>query len=196
MLEYRDEEDYHASDSRRAFIDPFDNGFDDLRIEKVKDGDAEEDLEQETGLGFESSDDLDAADEEEGDEKEEDGFLTSLLEPAAADWSSDDPIKVYLREMGKVPLLTKQQEVSLSKQIEEGHNIVRGAVFQTSLAVADIRKLLNGLQKQKIRTVDVLDLPTRNRSGTGTRYVRMARASLTALNEIELELRVAGGICL
>ena len=190
MLEYRDEEDYHASDSRRAFIDPFDNGFDDLRIEKVKDGDAEEDLEQETGLGFESSDDLDAADEEEGDEKEEDGFLTSLLEPAAADWSSDDPIKVYLREMGKVPLLTKQQEVSLSKQIEEGHNIVRGAVFQTSLAVADIRKLLNGLQKQKIRPVDVLDLPTRNRSGTGTRYVRMARASLTALNEIELELRV------
>ncbi len=190
MMGYRDEEDYHASDSQGDFLEPFSSGIEDLRIEKAKESQDRE-LEHGDDLAFETVPDLDTSDEQEADEeKEEDGFLTTLLEPDTSDWSSDDPIKVYLREMGKVPLLTKQQEVSLSKQIEEGQNIVRGAVFETSLAVAEVRKLLNGLQKQKIRPGDVLDLPTRNRSGSGARYVRMARASLGALNEIELELRV------
>ena len=194
MLGYRDEEGYHASDSQGDFLEPFTAGLDDLRIEKVK-GSQDGDIVHGDDLAFATVDDLDPSEEQEADqeadeEKEEDGFLTTLLEPGTSDWSSDDPIKVYLREMGKVPLLTKQQEVSLSKQIEEGQNIVRGAVFETSLAVAEVRKLLNGLQKQKIRPGDVLDLPTRNRSGSGARYVRLARASLGALNEIELELRV------
>jgi len=37
------------------------------------------------------------------------------------EWSrSDSPVRMYLREMGKIPLLTKEEEVDLSMRIEEG----------------------------------------------------------------------------
>ncbi|MBT3269583.1 RNA polymerase sigma factor RpoD [Candidatus Poribacteria bacterium] len=91
--------------------------------------------------------------------------------------------------MGKVPLLTKQQEVALSKQIEKGHDIVRDAVLETPMAITEIRKLLNGMVKEMLRPAEVLALPTQSRSGRGTRYIRQAKETLDALNEAQLSIR-------
>ncbi len=45
------------------------------------------------------------------------------------EWSrSDSPVRMYLREMGKIPLLTKDEEVELSQTIEEGENIILDAI--------------------------------------------------------------------
>ncbi|MBN2768455.1 MAG: RNA polymerase sigma factor RpoD [Campylobacterales bacterium] len=45
------------------------------------------------------------------------------------EWSrSDSPVRMYLREMGKIPLLTKDEEVDLSIQIEEGEDIILDAI--------------------------------------------------------------------
>ncbi len=45
------------------------------------------------------------------------------------EWSrSDSPVRMYLREMGKIPLLTKEEEVDLSMRIEEGEDVIIDAV--------------------------------------------------------------------
>ena len=45
------------------------------------------------------------------------------------EWSrSDSPVRMYLREMGKVPLLTKEEEIEISQNMEKGENIIRDAI--------------------------------------------------------------------
>jgi RNA polymerase primary sigma factor len=47
----------------------------------------------------------------------------------------DDPVRMYLREMGKVPLLTRKKEVEIAKKIEEGHHKIAETVFSAEWSV-------------------------------------------------------------
>ncbi len=49
----------------------------------------------------------------------------------------DDPIRLYLREIGKENLLTAEQEVELSKQMEEGENIIKGIIKKSGMLIPE-----------------------------------------------------------
>jgi len=49
----------------------------------------------------------------------------------------DDPIRLYLREIGKKNLLTAEQEVELSKQMEEGENIIKGIIKKSGMLIPE-----------------------------------------------------------
>ncbi|GHV74138.1 RNA polymerase sigma factor RpoD [Spirochaetia bacterium] len=51
--------------------------------------------------------------------------------------SVDDPIKVYLREIGKERLLTVEQEMELSKQMESGENIITGVIKKSGMVITE-----------------------------------------------------------
>ena len=52
-----------------------------------------------------------------------------LKEHELLEWSrSDSPVRMYLREMGQIPLLTKEEEIEISKQIEAGESIIIDAI--------------------------------------------------------------------
>jgi RNA polymerase primary sigma factor len=51
--------------------------------------------------------------------------------------SVDDPIRLYLREIGKEHLLTAEQEVELSKQMEEGENIIKRVVKKSGMIIPE-----------------------------------------------------------
>ncbi|HZK20423.1 MAG TPA: RNA polymerase sigma factor RpoD, partial [Treponemataceae bacterium] len=59
----------------------------------------------------------------------------------------DDPIRLYLREIGKENLLTAEQEVILSKRMEDGENIIKGVIKHSGMIILEFDRIL-----QKIDT--------------------------------------------
>ncbi len=53
------------------------------------------------------------------------------------DSSIDDPIRLYLREIGKENLLTAEQEVELSKKMEDGENIIKGVIKNSGMIIPE-----------------------------------------------------------
>ncbi|MDR2608398.1 MAG: RNA polymerase sigma factor RpoD [Treponema sp.] len=51
--------------------------------------------------------------------------------------SVDDPIRMYLREIGRENLLTAEQEVELSKQMEDGENIIKGVIKKSGMIIPE-----------------------------------------------------------
>jgi RNA polymerase primary sigma factor len=70
----------------------------------------------------------------------------------------DDPIRMYLREMGKVPLLDREGEIRLAKQIEDGQAKVERAVFICPTSFRDMTVLAQRLDKGKIKIEDFLQV--------------------------------------
>ncbi|XXF80221.1 RNA polymerase sigma factor RpoD [Myxococcaceae bacterium GXIMD 01537] len=81
------------------------------------------------------------------DEEEEDD------EPGG---KSNDPVRLYLRKMGSVSLLTREGEVEIAKRIEEGEKEVLRALLACRVAVADILDIGNRLKTGKLRVRDVI----------------------------------------
>jgi RNA polymerase primary sigma factor len=64
--------------------------------------------------------------------------------------TTNAPLRMYLREMGRVPLLTRQAEVSLARRIERGERRVLNALSRSAYAHAEIKKLGELLLKGQI----------------------------------------------
>ena len=68
-----------------------------------------------------------------------------FVDPELAQDFSDktnDPVRMYLREMGTVPLLTREGEIELAKRIERGQGAVRKALSRSALVIREILALL------------------------------------------------------
>lgn len=103
--------------------------------------------------------------EEPKDFEKRDDEIESLsdldLTPGALD-KSNDSVRVYLREMGMVPLLTREGEIELAKRIEHGENAVRRALSRSRLIVQTILETRNAAQRGTIPISEVLQLPDLN----------------------------------
>ncbi len=69
---------------------------------------------------------------------------------------SDDPVRIYLRKMGSVALLTREREVEIAKRIEAGENQVFDAVYGSPLAASELLKLGERLAKRKVSIQEIV----------------------------------------
>jgi RNA polymerase primary sigma factor len=68
---------------------------------------------------------------------------------------TSDPVRMYLREMGQVALLTREGEVEIAKRIEEGEAQVTKVVMRTPIAFREVLILLEKLEKASANVSDI-----------------------------------------
>jgi RNA polymerase primary sigma factor len=71
---------------------------------------------------------------------------------------TDDPVRMYLREMGSIPLLTREGEVEIAKRIEEAQNQIIMAVIKNPMATKEVLHLRDRLKNGKLN-LDELGAP-------------------------------------
>ncbi|HSC86392.1 MAG TPA: RNA polymerase sigma factor RpoD [Polyangiaceae bacterium] len=69
---------------------------------------------------------------------------------------SNDPVRMYLRKMGTVALLTREGEVEIAKRIEEGEDAILEAALQCPVTVQEILRIGDDLRAQKLRVKDIV----------------------------------------
>jgi len=67
-----------------------------------------------------------------------------------------DPVRLYLREMATVPLLKREQEVSIARRIEAGQRRAQRAISRSPIAVVELLKIGNDLEANRIGIRDVV----------------------------------------
>ncbi len=75
---------------------------------------------------------------------------------AEAEARVTDPVKMYLREMGQVSLLTREGEVEIAKRIERGEQLIITAILDTSVGLEAIVELRSKLEADEIRLKEVV----------------------------------------
>jgi RNA polymerase primary sigma factor len=121
-----------------------------------------------------------AADPEPDDEEPEPRRIDLTPGPVGR---TEDPVRLYLREMGKVALLTREGEITLAKRIEEGKDEATAAILSTSLAVEKIRALRDELRQDIIPIKDVVDFP--EEESTEEKEAALRRSVIRELGNVD-----------
>jgi len=100
---------------------------------------------------------------------------------------TEDPVRLYLREMGKVSLLTREGEITLAKRIEEGKDEATGATLSTALAIEKIRALREELRRGLIPIKEVVDYP--EEESTEEKEEELRRSVIRELGNVDRLLR-------
>ena len=79
--------------------------------------------------------------------------------PSDGSDKTNDPVRMYLREMGTVALLTREGEIELARRMEHGERIVAKALSRCPLAIRCLDRILDGVSRNREAIYDVLVLP-------------------------------------
>jgi RNA polymerase primary sigma factor len=106
--------------------------------------------------------------------------------PADAIGKTDDPVRMYLREMGTIPLLTREGEVEIAKRIEEGQNEVVQAIVSNFLSTHEMLILS---ERGLLKKADVAEFGDETDEGEEDVPLGSLKPSPASMQEIVLQLR-------
>src|SRR6266567_4296872 len=78
---------------------------------------------------------------------------------------TDDPVRMYLREMGSVELLSREGEIAIAKRIEAGREMMIGGICESPLTIRAIIGWRDALNEGKMLLRDIIDLDATYGSG-------------------------------
>jgi RNA polymerase primary sigma factor len=108
----------------------------------------------------------------------------------------DDPIRMYLREIGRESLLTAEQEIELSRQMEEGENIIKNVIKKSGMIIPEFNRIAEeAFSKRDLRELNLTKKETTERMAERRRLSAFYRESLRTIqgdlkNYIDIKQRV------
>jgi len=111
----------------------------------------------------------------------EEGELELDLTPGALE-KTNDPVRMYLREMGTVPLLTREGEVAIAKRIERGQNLVLKTISRSPIVLKELLAVAEDLRKGTRSIKEVVQFD--DEELTEEKIERKTRETLRILDKI------------
>ncbi len=129
--------------------------FGEMDIEIVDSADG--DREQKLGESEEPVEEVEEAEEVEGKDEIEEEEKEIDLTPGVLS-RTDDPVRLYLKEMGSVSLLSREGEIEIAKRIEEGKNEIASVVFGMPMTIQFVLSLRDDLKNGKISVREIVPI--------------------------------------
>ncbi|MCR4299873.1 MAG: RNA polymerase sigma factor RpoD [Gallionella sp.] len=100
-----------------------------------------------------------------------------------------DPVRMYMREMGTVELLTREKEIEIAKRIEEGLKHMIQAISACPMTIAEILALATKIENDQMRVDELIDgfVDTENEAAIGAESTEEAEENGEATTDIEEE---------
>ena len=99
---------------------------------------------------------------DKADEEDDDNIVNSNDEETEDDMSSlgrtNDPVRMYLREMGIVELLSREGEIAIAKRIEAGNNVMIGGLTESAMTMKALMSWHSALLTGEMQLRDIIDL--------------------------------------
>jgi RNA polymerase primary sigma factor len=93
----------------------------------------------------------------------------------------DDPVRMYLRQMGQIPLLTREQEITLAKRIEDNEAELTKVVYETRAARFEVLEIARKILADELHLESIIDEPDEEKIASLKRkmknLIRRLRAS-------------------
>jgi RNA polymerase primary sigma factor len=107
-----------------------------------------------------------------------DAFADDELDLSAGEEDkASDPVRMYLRQMGRVPLLTREQEVSIAKRIENGQIRANRVIARSPIAIRELIKIGEELESGALSVREVVNLSDQTevdeQEDRGEEYLRL-----------------------
>ena len=109
----------------------------------------------EAGINVVENEDSDDS-EEEKPEKEQESSSGNVDENEIG--RSDDPVRMYLREMGSVELLSREGEIAIAKRIEAGREMMIGGIVDSPMTIRALLQWRDALDEELMLLRDIIDL--------------------------------------
>ncbi|MBD3184871.1 RNA polymerase sigma factor RpoD [Candidatus Poribacteria bacterium] len=150
-----------------------------------KDKDQDDNKDSEDDLDYSSDDDEESEDDSESTD---DNFCQKSKNSGKSSNSGGDATTLYLREMGRSSLLTKEEEVLLSKRIEDWQKVILEALLEIPFAIREIRKIANKTFDKTLKRISRKS-DTPSVSIHSSKRLKNLESVINFLEETEKEMR-------
>jgi len=165
--------------------------FGELDIEVIDPGDTSrfqqvqadtEDSDNDSGNETDDNDDDSSSDDSDEKEKEID------LTPGTVG-RTDDPVRLYLKEIGSVPLLSREGETTIAKKIEGGKHEISSTIFGMPMAMDAVLQLGASLRTEEIELKEVISIPEEDFDVVEQDLDELRKKTLNTMSQIKARQR-------